>query len=47
MEIKYSKQLMDNIDLKIDNEYLQSGIYLINIYDVNSKLTFNKKIIVE
>ncbi len=45
--IKEFKNIITSGILKIDNEYLQSGIYLINIYDVNSKLTFNKKIIVE
>lgn len=32
---------------KIDNEYLQSGIYMVNIYNSNTKLSFNKKIIIE
>ena len=45
--VKELKNIIANGILKIDNEYLQSGIYLINIYNINSKLTFNKKIIVK
>ena len=33
--------------LKIENKFLQSGIYILNIYNLNSKLIFNKKIIVK
>ena len=33
--------------LKIENKYLQSGIYFVNINNLNSKLTFYKKIIVK
>ena len=45
--IKKLKNIKANGTLKIENEYLQSGIYFVNIYNLDSKLTFNKKIIVE
>ena len=33
--------------LKIETNYLQSGIYFVNIYNLNSTFNFNKKMIVE
>lgn len=43
--VKEIKKSSTNEPLKIETELLQSGIYLVNIYDINNKLTFNKKII--
>jgi thermitase len=45
--VKELKNIKANGLLKIENEYLQSGIYFVNIYNMNSKLNFNKKIIKE
>ena len=45
---KIAKELINfkaNGILTIENENLESGIYFVNIFNSNSKLTFNKKII--
>jgi subtilisin family serine protease len=43
--IKELKNIKTNGILELENEYMQSGIYFVTIYNLNSKLTFNKKII--
>ena len=43
--VKEFKNIITNGIFKIENESLQSGIYLVNIYNLNSKLIFNKKMI--
>ncbi len=43
--VKELENVITNGMLKVENEYMQSGIYLINIYNLNTKSTFSKKII--
>ena len=45
--VKELKNITTTGIFKIESEYLQSGMYVVNIYSINTKLTFNKKIVIK